>query len=68
MAMDRTGILVIRAWIEEGSAEPIRVHISMTNDVSEGYQGEVTLSRIEAATAQVEEWLSQFFGDVERPG
>lgn len=67
MATDRTGVLIIRAWVEEGSSEPIRAHIAMTDDVSGGYQREVTLSRIEAVTAQVEEWLSQFFGDVERP-
>ena len=68
MQTDRTGVIIIRAWVEEGSSEPVRAHISMTNDVSSGDQREMTLSRIEAVTAQVEEWLSQFYGDVERPG
>ena len=68
MATDRTGVFIIRAWVEEGSAEPLRAHILMTNDVSGGYEREVTLYRPEAVSVQVEEWLSQFFSDVERPG
>ena len=67
MAGDRTGVLIIRAWVEEGSSEPVRAHILMTDDVSLGYEREVTLSRTEAVSAQVEEWLSQFFSGVERP-
>lgn len=63
MAIDRTGVLIIRAWIEEGSSEPLRAQLLMTNDISQGYERTVTLSRSEAVTAQVEEWLSEFLRD-----
>ncbi len=68
LATDRTGVLIIRAWVEEGSSEAVRAHILMTNDVSYGYEREVTLCQTEAVSAQVEEWLAQFFGDVDRSG
>ncbi len=68
MATDRTGVLIIRAWVEEGSSEPVRAQILMTNDVSCGYEREVTLCDTGAVGAQVEEWLSQFFSDVQGPG
>lgn len=66
MAIDRTGVLIIRAWIDEGSSEPLRAHILMTNDVSHGYERTVTLRRTEAVSAQVEEWLSGFLRDAGR--
>ena len=68
MATDRTGVLIIRAWVEEGSSEPVRAHILTTNDVSRGYEQEVTLCRTEAVSAQVEGWLAQFFSEEELPG
>lgn len=63
--MDRTGVLIIRTWVEEGSSEPVRAHILMTNDVLSGYEREVTVRHTEAVSAQVQEWLAQFFSDVE---
>jgi hypothetical protein len=58
MAGERTALLIIRAWIEEGSPEPLRAHIRISDDVSEGFQRTLTLSRPEAVFAEVERWLA----------
>lgn len=29
-----TGLVVLRVWIEDGSTEPLRVHVRQTHDVS----------------------------------
>ena len=63
MASNRTGLLIIRAWMEEGSSEPLRAHIRMSDDVADGFRRTVTLSRPEAVCAEVEEWLAQILGN-----
>lgn len=67
MASDRTGLLIIRAWIEEGSSEPLRAHIRISDDVADGFRSTVTLCRPEAVCAEVEEWLAQILDDA-NPG
>ena len=57
MAINRTGLLIIRAWIEEGSLRPLRAHLRLTTDVGAGITSELTLTEISAATAAVEAWL-----------
>jgi hypothetical protein len=37
-----TGLFIIRAWIEEGSSEPLRAHIRLTTDVSSGFEDSMT--------------------------
>jgi hypothetical protein len=63
MASDPTGLLIIRAWIEEGSSEPLRAQIRISDDVADGFSRTVTLSRPEAVCAVVGEWLAQILGD-----
>lgn len=58
MSTDRTGLLIIRAWIEEGSPEPLRARIRLTRDVSAGIERTLTVSRVEQVGATVEEWLA----------
>ena len=67
MASDRTGLLIIRAWVEEGSSEPLRAHLRLSSDVSSGIERTLTLSRAEDVAATVREWLSDFVSGVERP-
>ena len=55
---ERTGLMIIRAWVEEGSRQPLRVQIRLTTDVSEGIQQTMNLSDMEAASAAVEGWLT----------
>ena len=58
MGTDRTGLLIIRVWMEEGSPQPLRAHIRRTDDVSAGFEREVTHSLPEAVLAEVQEWLT----------
>ena len=55
---DRTGLMIIRAWVEEGSRKPLRVQIRLSTDISEGIQQTMTLSDAKAASAAVEGWLT----------
>ena len=57
MPASRTGLLIIRAWIEEGSSEPLRAHIRLTTDVSSGFEQSLTLSQVPAVCEAVETWL-----------
>ena len=67
VASDRTGLLIIRAWIEEGSSEPLRAHIRISDDVAKGFRRELTLSRPELVCAEVGQWLEQMLGDARLP-
>ena len=60
MPRDRTGILIIRTWIEEGSAEPLRAEVRMINDVSAGIECKQTMARAEEVVGAVQRWLSEF--------
>jgi len=65
MSRDRTGLLIIRAWVEEGSSEPLRAQIRLTTDVSAGEQRTLTLAREDAVCTTVQEWLTDILADVE---
>ena len=52
-----TGLFIIRAWIEEGSSEPLRAHIRLTTDVSSGFEEAMTLSQVAAVCEAVATWL-----------
>lgn len=59
---DRTGLLVIRAWIEKGSSEPLRAQLRLSTDVSAGFETTTTVSRPEEVIAAVQEWLATILG------
>ena len=65
---ERTGLLIIRAWVEDGSSEPLRAHIRVSSDVSAGFDRTLTLSRAEAVCATVREWLTEVVDDPRPPG
>jgi hypothetical protein len=58
MAEDRTGLLIIRAWIEKGSTEPLRAEVRISTDVSAGIERTATFARAEQVCATVEAWLA----------
>ena len=62
-ASDRTGLLIIRASIEEGSSEPLRAYMRISDDVSQGFRRELTLARPELVCAEVGQWLEEMLGD-----
>jgi hypothetical protein len=60
MENERTGLLIIRAWTEPGSSEPLRAQVRIVTDVSAGVEETLTLSRSEVVCATVEQWLADF--------
>jgi hypothetical protein len=58
--MDRvhTGLMVIRAWIEEGSTKPLRAEVRHTSDVSIGFDAEANLTDPDAVVAEVRVFLT----------
>lgn len=57
MPLDRTGLMIIRAWIEPGSSKPLRARVRLTRDVGAGFEEEMTLTDVPAVSAAVEFWL-----------
>ncbi|MGE0058933.1 MAG: hypothetical protein AB7P33_02685 [Dehalococcoidia bacterium] len=57
MARTQTGLLIIRAWVEPGSTEPLRAHIRLTTGTQPGLESEATLAGIPSVVAAVELWL-----------
>lgn len=65
MSTDRTGLVIIRAWIEAGSVQPLRAQIRLTTDVSAGFERTLTLSGADEVCATVQEWLDDIVGQGE---
>ena len=57
MGNQRTGLLIIRASIEVGSAEPLRAQVRVTGDVAEGIERTVNLASADDVGALVDAWL-----------
>ena len=51
------GLIVIRAWLEEGSSSPLRAEVRLTTDVSRGIEETLTLADADSMTAAVSLWL-----------
>jgi hypothetical protein len=60
MTRSRIGLLIIRAWVEPGSSSPLRAQIRLTNDVSQGFERNLTISQETAVLEAVQAWLSEF--------
>lgn len=67
MEIGRTGLLIIRAWVEEGSSLPLRAQLRVSTDISSGFERTLTLARAEEVTEAVQEWLGDILSDAERP-
>jgi hypothetical protein len=52
-----TGLLIIRAWVEDGSVEPLRAHLRISDDISNGIERSSTLVSADKAGRLVEAWL-----------
>jgi hypothetical protein len=59
----RTGLCIIRAWVEPGSSSPLRAQIRLTTDVSEGFEQSLTVAEKDAVVEAVQAWLSEFLVD-----
>lgn len=60
-----TALLVLRVWMERGSALPLRAYIRQTSDVSRGFEAASTETDVEAAVGAVRTWLEGLM-DAER--
>jgi hypothetical protein len=71
MAIAPVGLLIIRAWMQEGSERPLRVEVRLTGDVGRGFEREMAFSEPQAVEAIVRAWLAEVLagGEVSaRPG
>ena len=55
----RMGLLIIRAWIEPGSSEPLRATVRTTDDVNDGLERPVTLADRDRVCSLVDAWLGR---------
>jgi hypothetical protein len=58
MAVGDVGLLVIRAWVEEGSQRPLRVEVRLTADSGRGFEREVMFSEQGQVEQIVRAWLA----------
>jgi hypothetical protein len=63
MAIAPVGLLIIRAWTQEGSGRPLRVEVRLTGDVWRGFERELTFSESALVEALVADWLDEVLAD-----
>lgn len=56
---DRTGLLIIRAWLEPGSDRPLRAHLRVTSDVANGFERTATFTSPGDVARVVTTWLGE---------
>ena len=59
MSTDRTGLLIIRVWVEDGSEEPLRASVRHTTDVAVGFEETITLTDLDVTAEFVRRWLRE---------
>jgi hypothetical protein len=57
MVTRRTGLLIIRAGVEDGSTERLRAQIRVTDDLTTGIQHSVTLVQPDTVGELIDTWL-----------
>jgi hypothetical protein len=57
MRSQRTGLLIIRAWQEVGSTEPLRAQIRVTDDISIGIERTLNLVQPKSVNDVVDAWI-----------
>lgn len=56
MPIQRTGLLIVRAWVEPGSTAPLRARIQVADDISGGFRT-LVLSQADEVERLVAQWL-----------
>ncbi len=59
-ATERTGILVIRVWLEQDAPGELRARLTQTGDLGEAATTLATASDVTGVCAAVEAWLRRF--------
>jgi hypothetical protein len=57
MNPDQVGLLIVRVWVEPGSARPARLQLRATTDPSAGFTHTHTLTDIEQAITVIRAFL-----------
>ena len=60
---ERTGVLIVRVWIEASSPSGVRARITETKDLEEGERTSTVTGTREEIVAIVSEWLDAFAAD-----
>ena len=68
MPTDRARLLIIRAWIEAGSVEPLRAEVRIVTDAAAGTECSRTYARPDEVLASVRGWLSGIVEGEQSPG
>jgi hypothetical protein len=63
VSSNRTGLFMIRAWVEAGSSSPLRATVRISSDIEHGIERTVNLCRPDEVLALVDQWLQQFTDD-----
>jgi hypothetical protein len=67
MSNHRTALLIIRAWVEVGSEQPLRAQVNVTGDISVGIERTLTLTQPDAIHELLDTWLHDVLGDTPAP-
>jgi hypothetical protein len=67
MPPPRTGLLILRVWIEDGSADPLRAQVSVTHDVEGGIERTLSLAHPADVTRVVDDWILEMLGPTRSP-
>jgi hypothetical protein len=57
---DRTGVLVLRVWVEVHPEKGLRARITETNDIVAGRQRSVAAASVAGVVEIVRAWLERF--------
>jgi hypothetical protein len=54
---ERSGVLIVRAWVEGGSAPSLRARITQSHDLTTTEQIVTTTAEVEDVLSTVRDWL-----------
>lgn len=63
---ERTGVMVVRVWLEDAHRDPLRVTLTSRLDVEGGEETRRTAGSVEAACEVLREWLEEFLAGAGR--
>jgi hypothetical protein len=67
MTPETRGLLIVHAWMEQGSDLPLRAHLRAAANVKAGFESDLTLSSIDAVCDGVRAWLELIAGPASDP-
>lgn len=59
-AVERTGVLVLRVWMEPGTPQLLRARLTQVSDLENGEFAVATAAGTPAICQAVERWLNEF--------